>query len=69
MTGAKCLVCNSTSPDYGAGLFIQGNFLCDCCEEMIISLKAEDIYYPFVKNSLKKIWQAGSIRPEKRYLS
>lgn len=62
----KCLVCNDSTPLYSEGMFIQGKFLCHCCEEMITSLRAEDIYYSFVKNSLKEIWRVNS---ERRYLS
>ncbi|MEL7564580.1 MAG: sigma factor G inhibitor Gin [Dehalobacterium sp.] len=62
----KCLVCNDSTPLCSEGMFIQGKFLCHWCTEMITSLKAEDIYYPFVKDSLKKIW---GVNTERRYLS
>jgi hypothetical protein len=65
----KCMVCNDASPQSSAGMFIKGNFLCHLCEEMIVSLKIEDIYYPFVKDCLRKIWLTGYIGVEKRYLS
>ncbi len=68
-TGDKCMVCNNTSPHYSEGMFIKGNFLCHLCEEMITSMKSEDIYYPFVKNCLKKIWITENIGMKKRYLS
>ncbi|MGI6685390.1 MAG: sigma factor G inhibitor Gin [Bacillota bacterium] len=62
----KCMVCQDISPQYAEGMFIRGNFLCDCCEEMIASLEVKDVYYPYIKNCLKKIWFDET---EKRYLS
>lgn len=55
----KCLVCNDSNSFCAEGLFIQEQFLCQECFEMIAALRPEDIYYPFVKNSLKRIWDVS----------
>lgn len=56
MMTEKCCVCSDSSPCSEKGMFIRGNFLCWQCEAMIACLTPEDLYYPFVKNALKKIW-------------
>lgn len=61
-TEEKCIVCNDSTPLETEGMFIQGRFLCQHCEEMITSLKSDDIYYSFVQNSLKKIWEISKDR-------
>ncbi|MGI6677950.1 MAG: sigma factor G inhibitor Gin [Dehalobacterium sp.] len=56
MMNMRCLVCNDIMPLHGRGMMIHGYFLCPYCEEMIATLKPEDIYYPYVQKCLKKIW-------------
>ncbi len=54
--GEMCVICKNYSYPDAQGIFIRDNFICVHCEHMILSLKVDDIYYPFVKNCLKNIW-------------
>lgn len=53
----KCFVCGLT-PKKGihGGILIGKRFLCTSCEVAIVQLNADDEYYQFYVDGLKKIW-------------
>ena len=60
----KCIICGEV-PANGimGGIFVKGQFLCDCCEQRIVSLDEqkqspetmED--YALITSKLKKLWK------------
>ncbi|WP_418219661.1 sigma factor G inhibitor Gin [Candidatus Formimonas warabiya] len=49
-------MCGQNTPLWTEGIFIKGKFICARCEQMILAVHVDDIWYPFIKDQLKHIW-------------
>lgn len=47
----RCIVCREALSD---GIIINGNFICSCCESKIVNSDANDDFYDYYVDSIKK---------------
>ncbi|TCS77950.1 sigma factor G inhibitor Gin [Tepidibacillus fermentans] len=48
-----CVMCGHKEKE---GIFIQGGFICDDCEEDIVHTEVEDEKYHYFVQQLKQLW-------------
>ncbi|WP_339060714.1 sigma factor G inhibitor Gin [Tepidibacillus marianensis] len=48
-----CLMCGHKEKD---GIFIQGGFICDECEDEMVHTEVQDEKYLFFIQQLKRLW-------------